>query len=404
MSNRLVLFAGLVLLACNLPMPGPDAPWLIAPADGTALRSAPALLWAASPGATRYEVQLSTTAKFTSIVSDSTVADTVLQLVLPTDGTYHWRVRSGDDAGWGDWSEAWSFSRTRFRVVGTTPLTGYAQDIAARGELLFVAEGQAGISSHSIAVPAEPVRLSRVMDSQNEAHGVCPADSLVHVAYGYKELATYNAARPESLRVVGELEYPQPGFGYDVAVADSFVYLAADAQLLIVNSSQPQYPNLVFQYRYPRGLRGVAVSGGICYLALEQLGIELWDVRSLPPTRLGWLDTPSNARGIDVGGTTAYVADGRDGLVVVDASNPSVPATLARLDLPGYATRVTLCDTLALVACGDAGVCVVNVANPAQPVLAATIPGGNTRGVAAAGRYLYAADRDLGIITIERED
>lgn len=242
------------------------------------------------------------------------------------------------------------------------------------------------------------------MDSQNEAHGVCPVDTLVHVAYGYKELATYSAARPESLRVVGELEYPQPGFGYDVAVADSFVYLAADAQFIIVNSSQPQYPNLVFQYRYPRGLRGVAVSGGICYLALEQLGVELWDVRSLPPTRLGWLDTPSNARGIDAGGTTAYVADGRDGLVVVDASNPSAPTTLARLDLPGYATRVTLSDTLALVACGDAGVCVVNVANPGQPVLAATIPGGNTRGVAAAGRYLYAADRDLGIITIERED
>ena len=39
-----------------------------------------------------------------------------------------------------------------------------------------------------------------------------------------------------------------------------------------------------------------------------------------------------------------------------------------------------------------------------EPMLVARIPGGNTRGVAANGRYFYAADRDMGIIVIERED
>ncbi|MFO7652051.1 MAG: hypothetical protein R6X13_12020 [bacterium] len=405
MRNLLLLLGCAAILGCNRPLEGPDAPWPLAPADGTGSHASPLLVWTEPGGAETYQVQVALGASFTETVLDTTVADTSVQTALSADGSYYWRVRAvGADAVWGAWSAVWRFSRERFRVAGYAALTGYAQDIAVQGDVVFVAEGQAGLSAYSLASPAEPVMLGRITDSQNEAYGVCPADTLVHVAYGYKELATYNAARPESLVVLGELEYPQPGYGYDVAVADSFVYIAADAQFIVVKVARPQYPELVFQYRYPRGCRGVAVSQGICYLALEQMGIELWDVRTLPPTRLGWLDTPSNARGIDVRGTTAFVADGRDGLLVVDAADPAQPRTIAALDLPGYAARVTIADTLALVACGDAGVCVVNVALPQMPVLAARIPGGNTRGVAASGRYIYGADRDLGIIVIERED
>lgn len=405
MKKLLLIVGCAVILGCNRPLAGPDAPWPLAPADGTGSHASPLLVWTEPDGAVTYQVQVALSSKFAETVLDTAVADTSLQTDLTADGSYYWRVRAaGSDAVWGAWSATWQFSRERFRVAGYAALTGYAQDIAVQGDIVFVAEGQAGLSAYSLASPSEPVMLDRISDSQNEAYGVCPADTFVHVAYGYKELATYNAARPESLLVLGELEYPQPGYGYDVAVADSFAYIAADAQFIIVKVARPQYPELVFQYRYPRGCRGVAVAGGICYLALEQLGVEIWDVDALPPTRLGWLDTPSNARGLDVSGTNVFVADGRDGLVVVDAADPAQPHELARLDLPGYATRVSLDDTLALVACGDAGVCIVNVARPSEPMLVARIPGGNTRGVAASGRYFYAADRDMGIIVIERED
>ncbi len=395
----------LALSACNRPLIGPVPPWLLSPGDGTASHASPLLVWSRSPDAARYGVQVATNARFAEPVLDVAVSDTTLQTSLASDGDYFWRVRSiGEDGVAGVWSETWRFGRARFRVVGHAPLTGYAQDIAACGSLLFAAEGQAGVSAHSLANPAEPVLLCRVMDSQNEAYGVCPVDTLLHVAYGYKELATYSAARPDSLFVLGELEYPQPGYGFDVAASDSFVFIAADAQFIVANAARARYPELVFQYRYPRGCRGVAVADGICYLALEQLGVEAWDVRTMPPTRLGWLDTPSNARGIDARGTTVVVADGRGGLVVVDAADPRQLRLQAVLALPGYATRVSLADTLALVACGAGGVGIVNVARPDAPLLAARLPGSNTRGVAAVGRYVYGADRDLGIIVIERED
>ncbi len=401
----LTAFCLLALVECQRPPSGPEAPWLIAPADATTASAAPVLVWGRVASAEAYQVQVSTSVKFTTLVADTVVADTWLPAAVVADGSYWWRVRSQGPGGvWGGWSEWWSFSLSRFRWLTSATLKGYAQDIEAQGNRLFVAEGQAGISVYEAGGLEPPALLGRATDNQNEAWGICVQDTLVFVAYGYKELAIYSAARPESLQLVGELEYPQPGYGYDVAVKDSFVYIAADAQFIIVNAARPRYPELVFQYRYPRGCRGVAVSEGKCYLALEQNGIEIWDVSSLPPVRLGSLDTPANARGIAVRGTAVFVADGRGGLLVADATDLTRPRVVGTLALTGYAARVAVADTIVLVALGDGGVGIVNATVAERPELAARIRAGNTRGVTANGRYIYGADRDFGIVVIQRED
>ena len=55
---------------------------------------------------------------------------------------------------------------------------------------------------------------------------------------------------------------------------------------------------------------------------------------------IGSVDTPGDAYGVTVVGTTAYVADDESGLQVIDVSNPANPQIIGSVDTPGYASGV----------------------------------------------------------------
>lgn len=405
--NRNLLASGAASLlvfcaSCDLPRPGPVEPVPVAPAAGAVLNhSVVEFEWQPVPGAAEYEFQLGRGQEFEDPLVSDTVAGVSLSLRVCTDGRHGWRVRARNGAGLaGEWAES-DFVLERFRVIATKPASGYAQDICVRGTRAYVADGQAGLAVFDVSRPEAPELLGLVSDSLNIAYGVAADDRYCYVAYGYKELLVADLLDPDSMTIVGELEYPQPGTGYDVAVNESLAFVAADAQFLVVGIVDPAHPELRYQDYYPRCCRGVALDAGRCYLALEQLGIVAWDVASMPPVQLGSVDTRSNARGLAAMGGIVYVADGRAGLTIVDARSPEAPLVIGSLELNGYADDVSVQDSLAFVAITDGEIAVVDIGDPTQPGLVARIAANNVRGVQRLGNYLYAADRDLGLVVVE---
>ncbi len=98
------------------PKPKPVAPTgralLLAPERGKFAERTPSFRWLSVGGATRYEVAWSERPDF----SDSrTLVSVATEAALPPDqslrigSTYFWRVRGGNEAGWGPWSPAASF-------------------------------------------------------------------------------------------------------------------------------------------------------------------------------------------------------------------------------------------------------------------------------------------------------
>jgi len=407
-TKQLVLGLALVLVVfgCQKPLPSPGPVILNSPADSSVLRTSVVTFdWQTAQQATAYELQVATASDFKALVRDSLSEPVTVQLDLQLDDRYYWRVRprSADEV-WGDWSETRRFDLERFRVLTGLKTKGYPHDIEVNGGRAYIADGQAGLAVFDVSTPEAPDLLGTKMDSMNVAWGVAQAGNYAYVTYGYKELYIVDVSRPESLKVAGELEYPQPGYGYDAAIRDSFVYIAADAQFIVVNVAQPAYPNLVYQYRYPRDCRDAAVKDVYCYLALGQLGVAVWKVESLPPRQIASFDTPANALSVAVSGNYLYVADTRNGLVVADVSDPFNPVPVATLDLPGYARHVTIADSLAYVSCEAGGLAVVNVVEPGHPVLAATIDLPYTMCAQAEGGYIFAGDRDYGLVVIKIEE
>lgn len=95
----------------------PLVPVLISPADQSAGISAPTLVWAASEGASYYQVQVSTKNDFSTLEldNDSTVLTSQQVPVLPP-ATYYWRVRAFNELTNSNWSETWSFTTINHSV------------------------------------------------------------------------------------------------------------------------------------------------------------------------------------------------------------------------------------------------------------------------------------------------
>ena len=87
------------------------APTLSSPSGGQTVDTSPTFVWSAVSGADHYDIQISGTSGFTSIVTSGTTKNTRF---APTtalqSGTYYWRVRAGGTSSNGAWSAARAFT------------------------------------------------------------------------------------------------------------------------------------------------------------------------------------------------------------------------------------------------------------------------------------------------------
>ena len=147
----------------------------------------------------------------------------------------------------------------------------------------------------------------------------------------------------------------------------------------------------------------VAVSGTIAYVADGENGLEIIDVSNpAAPVRLGGCDTGWWAEGVAVSGTFAYVAAWDNGLQIIDVSNPAAPVRLGGYDAIDWAEGVAVSGTIAYVADGGTCLQIIDVSNPYLPVrLGSYWSSGNAQGVAISGTIAYVADSYSGLQIID---
>ena len=141
---------------------------------------------------------------------------------------------------------------------------------------------------------------------------------------------------------------------------------------------------------------GIDAAGGYIYVAQRQDGLGIYRHEEQGFTRIGSASGLSNAWGVRVRGSTAFVSDGLAGLAVVDVTDPGGATLLGRVETGGQARGVALAGDFAYVAAGSAGLVVVDISNPADPrvVGRAPTPGSAIRVDYSAGRVYVAAWND----------
>jgi len=282
---------------------------------------------------------------------------------------------AGTTAGVVVWTIA---DRANPSILGTAVLPGEVSSLAIlgpEGKLVAAATGPTGVALLD-ASSAMQGKLDVLAGGGWSSAGGCHAawrvragaEGRILVACGSAGLAEADIGDPSSPRVMRIV--PAGGYVRDMAVLEG----------------EP--------------LR-VAVAAGIAGIAIIELPA------GGAPALVSRLETPGEARAIEVSGTMAFVADGPSGLLVVDLSDPAHPAVKGSYDphATDMARGIAVALGRAYLCLGDSGIAFVDVTDPSSPRKAGGFdPGRAVNRVAVEGSFLYAANDDAGLLVLDVTD
>ncbi|KKQ26893.1 MAG: hypothetical protein US42_C0019G0003 [Candidatus Magasanikbacteria bacterium GW2011_GWC2_37_14] len=137
--------------------------------------------------------------------------------------------------------------------------------------------------------------------------------------------------------------------------------------------------------------------------SLTVVGGNILQTASGNPTPKGSYSS-SEASGVYVSGKYAYLADGANGLKIIDITNPAGPVLVGSIDTSG-AVGVYVSGKYAYVAdANPGGLKIIDVSDPGAPRLMSTyLPdgGGNISNVYVSGKYAYLADGMYGLRIVD---
>lgn len=150
----------------------------------------------------------------------------------------------------------------------------------------------------------------------------------------------------------------------------------------------------------------VQVVGTYAYVANGHDGLMVLDVSdSTLPDIVSELDLPGDAISIAANPPYVYIGDDKDTLRVISVSNPSNPSQVGKLALSAEAKDVFYDNDLVYIAERSEGLVIVDVSTPSAPSIMGQY---NTTGfsydVVVDGDYAYVADATRGARVIEVSD
>lgn len=303
---------------------------------------------------------------------------------------------------------------TGYHVVGALAIGGYAEDVKVVGDLAIVAAGEQGLVLVDVANPAAPALLGTgpiVYETTGCAYA--PTDSLAYVTDGSVGVVAYDVSDPENPVY---LTYCQGTHTRDIEVVETTPGLlhyifGADGEggfriweLRYYPGYQTWFGNGVYHNDIPGNARGICLDEGTAFVAMEQLGLAMFDVTDpTSPVQLGSVDTPGEARAVAASDGYAYVADWRAGVQVVDVSDPMDPEIVSTIPTPGNAEGIFYHGGKVYVADHTGGLLVFDVSDPTAPKAAGSVETPFAYAVYVTDSYVFIADRDLGLVIAEED-
>lgn len=302
-----------------------------------------------------------------------------------------------------------------YRLVATLPIEGYAEDIEVAGGLVLIAAGQGGLVLVDVSDPANPAYLGMGPTGYSATGcAYAPEDRLGYVTSGSLGAFVYDLADPtdpvdvttcqgSNTRDVVVVE-TVPGQLHHIFGADG----TSDLRVWTLTYSpvyETWFPQMIKQKSTPGNANDLWLEGDLLFMAMEQVGLTIFDVSSPGnPQEIGHVDTPGEARTVAVGGGHAYVADWRQGLAVIDISDPTSPTIVGSAPTDGNAEGIFYRDGEAFVADHAGGLLVFDVSDPGSPTRSGYYETPFANAVWATDDYVFVADRDWGLVILEKDE
>jgi formylglycine-generating enzyme required for sulfatase activity len=305
--------------------------------------------------------------------------------------------------------------------IGRLPLPSVNKGVSVMGDYAFVAAGQAGLHVVDISVPSSPV-LIKTLNTTKYAESIEVVRTfwnqelrdIALIIEGTEGVTTWDITDPPNTVSYNQATTAVNANGIFIKEGDHpddpfTLYLAEGWKGLRVLESNIGFPGVIdYNGVFSNTLgeaKQVEVKGGYAYVADDQMGLVVVDVRILDLGTVqvvSWADTPGNALGVSLWGDYAYVADKRQGLSVFRINGGETPEHVAQLPLDSWCLDIEVRDGLAFIAADDAGLHVVDVSDPENPVYAGNTRTPNATGVCvSANGLILVTDEDDGLFIMQ---
>ncbi len=241
-------------------------------------------------------------------------------------------------------------------LIGNFSDGGNVRDVYVMGDLIFLTDWFNGLEILNNSYPANPVKLSEI---GSESYALDVVEDLVFVTG--KGLKIYNVSDPQNPIEVGN--YYVGSDTFEVNVDGTLIYLAAwDDGIFIADISDPTNLEELGQYVEVNARSiGTWITDEILLLTDYMNGLLVLNISNFSNiSKIGHFYDGGEAHTIQVVGNLAYIADGSDGLEIIqlweeknstiNSSTPSNNAASESIDTPGFELFFVIMGLISLLA------------------------------------------------------
>lgn len=227
---------------------------------------------------------------------------------------------------------------------------GSPKDIVFWNDIAYTFHGT-DVHAFDVSDPANPVYHQGVYFSL--AGPLAVSGDYLYMLNDNADLLVFdiaNAPNPFKPTLVKQFPLPSGSQKGSIAIEGTLAYLqpSEEGTLVVVDISNPLDPAVVTTVpdAGPPHLEvynnNLAISNGILHVVTEvggSVGLKLFSLGTAP-TLLGTFVTDANVNGVDAVGTTLYLHDEGEGVIVVDAFDPANPVRLGNIHSPEWMRKI----------------------------------------------------------------
>jgi len=208
--------------------------------------------------------------------------------------------------------------------VGSFATEHGSQGVAIRDTLAYLCDFAKGLRILNISDRTRPYEIGFWATATGACCAVAISGSYAYIADGSDGLKVINIENPSNPYEVG---FYDTYYAWDVAIQDSFAYIADGGGLLIINIQNPSNPYEVGSLLIPDGPVVIAVKDSYAFVG----GYDRGNMRIINignpanPYEVGFVETYGPCFGISLAYPYVYVSDWFWGFWIAEISEPSNP-------------------------------------------------------------------------------
>lgn len=241
--------------------------------------------------------------------------------------------------------------------------------VSTRGNRLLVGE-----EVYENDDPAHPVPYANL-------HGIVPGYAQWYLAGDHGEVAVselYGRVALYSYSRVGDwrelASWRAPDRVTSLQVTGNLVLVASGPSLHVLDAGNWTTLSERASYSAGHSIEHISCAGDTLAVSTSRR-LHFFDARRLPGLRQeGWVRAAGESREMVVSGRYAYIADGADGVLIVDLEGSPEPRVVGQYQTSGAAKRLSVAGQTLAVVDGEDGVVILDVSHPEHPTRRLVLP------------------------------